>query len=58
MYVKGAGLQRPQPPVNDREDSMTRFNPHRDAFNPTKNSKFLAIFWACLVTLYVLSYWP
>lgn len=39
----------------DREDSMNRYHPHRDLMGP---ARFLAFFWACLVTWFLLSFWP
>lgn len=44
--------------VSDKEDRMNRFHPHRDNMDQARNTKFLAVFWACLVTLYLLSFWP
>ena len=33
---------------------MNRYHPHRDLLGP---AKFLAFFWAYLVTLFLLSLW-
>lgn len=36
---------------------MNRFYPHRNDFISNKYAKFLAFFWAYLLTIFLLSLW-
>lgn len=37
---------------------MTQFHSHRFALANNRNAKFLAVFWAILGTIGMLSVWP
>ena len=36
---------------------MNRFYPHRNDFTGSKQARFIAVFWAYLLTIYLLSFW-
>ena len=36
---------------------MNRFYPHRSDFTGSKQARFIAVFWAYLLTIYLLSFW-
>jgi hypothetical protein len=40
-----------------QEGLMNRFYPHRNDFTGSKPARFIAVFWAYLLTIYLLSFW-